>query len=184
MDSPPEERNIFGLLKRDPDFLRRGIRLRQFGQRVIELVGGKKIHPAWSGPGGVHRPFTTAQRDEILTWIPEALGSVALALDRLKPLLDHSSAEIEHMGNFPSLFLATVTPDGGLEYYDGQIRIVDEDGNTIADGLDPAHYSTFLGEVSEEYSFMKFRLLPAARISAGVLPRRSAGAPQRSAIRG
>src|SRR5271169_5003859 len=40
MDSDPAKRNIFGLLERDPDFLRRGIRLRQFGQRVIELVGG------------------------------------------------------------------------------------------------------------------------------------------------
>ena len=59
MDAPPAKRNIFGLLERDPDFLRRGIRLRQFGQRVIELVGGKRIHPAWSGPGGVHRHFTT-----------------------------------------------------------------------------------------------------------------------------
>src|ERR1035437_5874880 len=29
MDSPPEKRNIFGLLDRDPDFARRGIRLRQ-----------------------------------------------------------------------------------------------------------------------------------------------------------
>ena len=58
MDSPPAERNIFGLPNRIADFLRRGIRLRQFGQRVIELVGGKKIHPGWSGPGGVHRRFT------------------------------------------------------------------------------------------------------------------------------
>jgi len=66
MDAPPAQRNIFGLLQHDADFLRRGIRLRQFGQRVIELVGGKKIHPGWSGPGGVQRRFTSAQRDEIL----------------------------------------------------------------------------------------------------------------------
>ena len=59
MDSPIQpSATCFGLLDRDPDFLRRGIRLRQFGQRVIELVGGKKIHPGWSGPGGVHRQFT------------------------------------------------------------------------------------------------------------------------------
>ena len=39
--------------RHDPDFARRGIRLRQFGQRIIELVGGKRIHPAWGAPGGV-----------------------------------------------------------------------------------------------------------------------------------
>ena len=64
MDSPPEKRNIFGLLESDPDFLRRGIRLRQFGQRIIELVGGKRVHPGWSRPGGVHEAFGRGHRDE------------------------------------------------------------------------------------------------------------------------
>lgn len=155
MDSPPEKRNIFGLLECDPDFLRRGIRLRQFGQRVIELVGGKKIHPGWSGPGGVHRRFTTAQRDEVLKWIPEAAESLSIALGRLKGLLDPFEPEVEHMGNFPSLFLATVNADDGLEYYDGTIRIVDGAGNTIADSLDPRRYHTYLAEASVSDSFVK-----------------------------
>jgi NAD-reducing hydrogenase large subunit len=186
MDSPPEQRNIFGLLERDPDFLRRGIRLRQFGQRVIELVGGKKIHPGWSGPGGVHRQFTIPERDEVLGWIPEALESLAMALDRLKGLLDSFREETEHMGNFPSLFLATVNPDGGLEYYDGVIRIMDGAGNTIADALDPKRYSTYLAEASEDYSFVKspfyqpfgypqghYRVGPLARLNVA----RFAGTP-------
>lgn len=155
MDAPPAQRNILGLLERDPDFLRRGIRLRQFGQRVIELAGGKKVHPGWSGPGGVHRRFETGQRDEILTWIPEATESVTLALDRLKGLLDALREEAEHLGNFPSLFLGTVDADGGLEYYEGLLRIVDGGGNTIAENLDPRHYFTFLGEASEDDSFIK-----------------------------
>ena len=40
MDSAPEQRNVVGLVDRDPDFARRGIRLRQFGQRFIDLAGG------------------------------------------------------------------------------------------------------------------------------------------------
>jgi NAD-reducing hydrogenase large subunit len=155
LDSPADKRNMFGLLEHDSDFLRRGIRLRQFGQRVIELVGGKKIHPGWSGPGGVHRQFTTAQRDEVLTWIPEAMESLEIALGRLKTLLDSFQAEVEHMGNFPSLFLATVNAEGGLEYYDGTIRIADGAGNTIAENLDPRRYHTYLGEASESDSFVK-----------------------------
>jgi NAD-reducing hydrogenase large subunit len=155
LDSPAASRNIFGLMDRERDFLRRGIRLRQFGQRVIELVGGKRIHPGWSGPGGVHRRFSVEQRDDILRWIPEALESIGIALDRLKGLLDSFRAEVEDMGNFPSLFLATVNPEGGLEYYEGLIRITDGMGNSIADGLDPKRYFTYIGEASEDYSFMK-----------------------------
>jgi NAD-reducing hydrogenase large subunit len=156
MDAPPAQRNIFGLLQHDADFLRRGIRLRQFGQRVIELVGGKKIHPGWSGPGGVQRRFTSGQRDEILAWIPEATDSVLLALERGKRVLDSFRPEIEFLGNFPSLFLGTVNEQGGLEYYDGLIRIVDGRGNSIAENLDPTRYATYLGEASEDFSFVKF----------------------------
>jgi len=156
MDAPAEKRNIFGLLESDPEFLRRGIRLRQFGQRIIEIAGGKSVHPACSGPGGVHARFNIAQRDEILSWIPEALGSVAVALDRLKSLLDGFASEIAHMGNFPSMFLGTVTADGGLEFYDGKLRLVDETGNAVAENLDPREYFKYLGEAAEDYTFVKF----------------------------
>jgi len=156
MDSPPEKRNLFGLLDRDLDFARRGIRLRQFGQRIIELVGGKRIHPPWGAPGGVLTAMNAAGRDEIRGWIAEALESIDLALGRLKGLLDSLAAEIEHIGNFPTLFLGLVSPEGTLEYYDGLIRIVDSEGNLLADGLDPHRYATYLGEASEEWSYMKF----------------------------
>ena len=156
MDAPPARRNFVGLLEDHNDFMRRGIRLRQFGQRIIQLVGGRKVHPGWSGPGGVHRRFTHEERDEVLTWYPEVFESLQIALDRLKSLLDSFSAEIEYMGNFPSLFLATVNESGGLEYYEGKLRIVDARGNCIAEGLDPRRYYTYLAEASESYSYVKF----------------------------
>jgi coenzyme F420-reducing hydrogenase alpha subunit len=75
------------------------------------------------------------------------------------------------MGNFPTLFLATVTPEGDLEYYDGVIRIVDAEGNIVADGLDPLRYATYLGEASEDWSYVKFPYykplaIPAASIAS------------------
>ena len=58
MDSDPAKRNIFGVMQKYPDLARDGIRLRQFGQQIIELLGGKRIHPAWVVPGGVSEPLT------------------------------------------------------------------------------------------------------------------------------
>ena len=54
---------------------------------------------------------------------------MTMALDRLKPLLDGFREEIACMGNFPSLFLATVSREGGLEFYDGVIKIIDGAGD-------------------------------------------------------
>src|SRR3954464_1493607 len=71
-DTPPEKRNIFGIIAADPELARAGIRLRQFGQEIIELLGGKKIHPAWAVPGGVRSPLTEAARTQIRTKLPEA----------------------------------------------------------------------------------------------------------------
>src|SRR3954449_5093591 len=42
-DSPPPSRNVFGLIAADRETARGGIRLRQFGQEIIEALGGKKI---------------------------------------------------------------------------------------------------------------------------------------------
>ncbi len=186
MDAPPSKRNIFGMLEGDADFVRRGIRLRQFGQRIIELVGGKKIHPAWGAPGGVLQAIGAAERDEIRSSIPEAIESLHEALGRLKRVLDSFAVEIEHLGNFPTLFLGTVSPEGELEYYDGLIRIGDAEGNIVADGLDPLRYASYLGEASEEWSFMKlphykplgypgglYRVGPLARLNIA----KSAGTP-------
>jgi NAD-reducing hydrogenase large subunit len=187
MDYPPEKRNVFGLIECDPDFARRGIRLRQFGQRIIELVGGKRIHPAWGVPGGVLRAIGESDRDEIRAWIPEAVQSIELALDRLKSAFDSLAREIEQIGNFPTLFLGMVSPDGDLEYYDGEIRIVDAEGNTVADRLDPMRYASYLGEASEEWSYMKFPFYkplgyPGGKYRVGPLARlnvaHSAGTPR------
>ena len=52
-DTPPAQRNVFGIIAANKELARAGIRLRQFGQEIIEILGGKKIHPAWAVPGGV-----------------------------------------------------------------------------------------------------------------------------------
>jgi NAD-reducing hydrogenase large subunit len=43
-DSDPTQRNIFGLIEKQPELAMRGIKLRKFGQEIIEKVAGKKIH--------------------------------------------------------------------------------------------------------------------------------------------
>src|SRR5580692_2602396 len=57
MDAAPETRNLFGVAASAPEVARDGIRLRQIGQQIIELLGGRRIHPAWVVPGGVSSPL-------------------------------------------------------------------------------------------------------------------------------
>jgi NAD-reducing hydrogenase large subunit len=155
MDSDPAKRNLWGVAERDPQLARDGIRLRQFGQQIIERLGGKRIHPAWVVPGGVSEPLTLADRDAILKDVPEALAIAVRTLAWYKKIIESFREEIGSFGNFPSLFLGTVREDGQITFYDGKIRIGDATGNLVADGLDGARYFDFLGEKVENYSYLK-----------------------------
>lgn len=154
-DTPAERRNVFGLIAAEPEIARGGIRLRQFGQEVIEALGGKKIHPAWAVPGGVREGLTPEARDALKAGLPERIATARTAIDRLKVVLDQQADEVEHFGNFPSLFLGLVAADGTWEQYDGDLRLMDSDGRVVADRIDPNRYAEHFAERVEPDSYLK-----------------------------
>jgi len=154
-DTPPAQRNVFGLIASNTGLARAGIRLRQFGQEVIEIVGGRKIHPAWAVPGGARNPLTAEGRDRIRAWLPEAFATTKLAFDLFQKTMETHQREIQIFGNFPSLFMGLVTPDGGWEHYDGNLRFSDSSGSVIADQLEPRRYEEFIGESVQSSSYLK-----------------------------
>jgi NAD-reducing hydrogenase large subunit len=155
-DSDPAKRNVFGLIAADPDLARSGIRLRQFGQKIIELLGAKKIHPSWAVPGGVRSPLSEESCAWIRDRLPESRQTIETALGLFKTLLDRFSTEVETFGKFPSLFMGLVGKDGLWEHYDGHIRFTDSDGNIVADNLSEDDYESYLGEAVESWSYLKF----------------------------
>jgi NAD-reducing hydrogenase large subunit len=156
MDADPKDRNIFGVMQKQPELGRWGIRLRQFGQQIIETLAGKRIHPAWVVPGGVNEPLSVEKRDKLLAQMPEAISIAQKTLKGFKWQLENFREEIRTFANFPSLFMGLVTVDERAGYYQGKIRFTDSLGNIVADELDPANYQEFIGEAVEPFTFMKF----------------------------
>lgn len=156
MESHPELRNLMGLIQKHPDVARNGIRLRQFGQEVIRLLAGKSVHPTWAVPGGVDKPLSAEKLNQIKRMLPDAFDIIDLTLDLLKNILGQFEAEIRSFGEFPSLFIGLVTPDGGLEHYDGVLRVMDSDGKLVEEGYPPEQYRDIIGEAVEPWSYLKF----------------------------
>jgi NAD-reducing hydrogenase large subunit len=154
-DAEPAKRNLFGLIAAEPEFARGGIRLRQFGQEVIESLGGKRIHPAWAVPGGVREGLSSERRDYLRQRLPESRQTVLAGLERFKKILETHREETETFGNFPSLFLGLVRTDGTWEHYDGVLRFVDSTGKIVADNIEPARYTDYIGEAGEHDSYLK-----------------------------
>jgi NAD-reducing hydrogenase large subunit len=155
MDADPARRHIFGVAQENAEMALDGIKLRQFGQEIIALLAGKRIHPSWVVAGGVSAPLTVENQAIILAGIPEAIGRVLRTLDWFKNIFGNFDAEIRSFANFPSLFMGLVTPEGELELYDGKLRIIDATSRIVVDQFDPNHYADIIEEAVEPDSYLK-----------------------------
>lgn len=155
-DADPARRNLFGVMSENPELAKDGIRLRQIGQQIIEMLGGKRIHPAWVVPGGVNHALDPENRDAMIRLAREGLDLARKTYEFFKQIVHRFDEDARHFGDFPSLFLSLVTPRGGLEHYDGLIRIKDAEGNLVEDMVPPDDYERVIGEAVESYTYMKF----------------------------
>ncbi len=65
-DAPVAERNILGVIhKVGLEIGGKVIQMRKYGHTVIEMIGGRKVHPCTSIPGGMSHGITEEQRAEI-----------------------------------------------------------------------------------------------------------------------
>jgi NAD-reducing hydrogenase large subunit len=154
-DSDPATRNVVGLVGANPDLARKGIRLRSFGQQIIDRLGGKRIHPAWAVPGGVNQGLSAEDRAWMIQALPEALATIQQTLALFKSTFG-KTAERDVLGDFPSMYMGLVRPDGAWEHYCGVLRMVDAKGKVVVQGHDPSRYFEILREASEPWSYLKF----------------------------
>ena len=174
MDADPAKSNLWGVFEKDPQIARDGIRLRQFGQQIIERLGGKRIHPAWVVPGGVSEPLSETDRDAILADFPRRSPSPSAPCSGSKGRSERFREEVTTFGNFPSLFMGMVKEDGGLTFYDGKLRIVDATGDILDRNLDPARYFDLSRRKSRVLELFEVGILQAQGLSRGHLSRRTA----------
>ncbi|MBB5021657.1 Ni/Fe hydrogenase subunit alpha [Desulfurispira natronophila] len=156
MDANPEQRNMAGLIAKHPDLARAGIRLRAFGQQVIRTLGDRSIHPAWAVPGGVRQSLSTEQREDIRKQLPEMFETVERGLDLIKDVQERMGSEKSIYGDFPSLYMGLVGPDGSLEHYDGHLRIMDADGRILEDDVGPLDAMSLITEGEKPWTYLKF----------------------------
>src|SRR5690606_15216992 len=155
MDADPAKRNIFGVYQTNPQMARDGIRLRQAGQQIIEILGGKRIHPGWVVPGGVSEPLTELKREQILAMLPEVVQITRNTLDWYKETFQRFEEEIRTFANFPTLFMSIVGENGRMNVYDGKLRFIDAEGKIVADNIDGNDYADYIAEAVQPSSYLK-----------------------------
>jgi NAD-reducing hydrogenase large subunit len=166
-DSDPAKRNVIGVLEGFPELALKGIRLRKFGQDIISALGGKKIHPSFSIPGGVINPLNISDRDRLVEVFPEAYDTCQAAIDLIKDWIGTRMEEVKVFANFPSSYMGLMNDKGQPDMYDGKIRVVDHEHKILAE-FDPADYLHYVGEHVEPWTYLKFPFFKPQGYPAGV----------------
>ncbi|MEW6563621.1 MAG: Ni/Fe hydrogenase subunit alpha [Pseudomonadota bacterium] len=158
-DSETTRRNIAGLASAHPELAKQGVLLRRFGQEVIRVTSGKRIHGTGAIPGGMNKALSMDERESLLSELPQILAWSRNAVDLIRKLHESDPALYDHFGLFRSGMLSLVGAQGELDLYDGTLRARDADGRILLDGILPEHYGTHILEEVRPWSYMKFPFL-------------------------
>ena len=160
-DSPVEKRNIVGVAAEYPDIARKGVLLRKYGQEVIRVTAGKRIHGTGAIPGGVNKALTAAERDPLLADAYQMIGWSREAVALVKRLHFANVGLYNSFGAFRSNMLSLVAADGSLDLYHGDLRARDDAGRVIFDHASYERYWDLITEEVKPWSYMKFPYLRA-----------------------
>jgi NAD-reducing hydrogenase large subunit len=154
-DADPAVRNVVGLIQVNPALALKAVTLRKFGQEIIQILGGRRVHPNFAVPGGVNKALKLEERDRMLAGVDESISTTQAGLEIMKDWAARNKEDIDRFAVFPSGYFGMVTPETGLELYDGDIRLIDQDGMQL-ERFDGKDYLDYIAEHVEDWSYLKF----------------------------
>ena len=162
-DAPVAERNILGVIhKVGLEIGGKVINARKAGHTVIEMIGGRKVHPCTSIPGGLTKGITKEQRDEILElgkWAIE-FGQFSLKLfsDIVLGNKEYVDLILGDIYTHRTYYMGMVDENNHINFYDGKVRVVGPDGVELVKYA-PQDYTQHIAEHVEPWTYLKFPYL-------------------------
>ncbi len=156
-------RNIIGLAAKSPDLVRRAVRARHMAQEMTGIIAANATRPDAVVPGGFSRAMSEEQRQELLPMAREVLEFTRFAVDFAKekvfiPLWP----QVKEEPFLATGFLGTVDANGGLNFYDGRLRLKEPGDNGNYKEFDSKDYRDFIEEQAMDWSYVKFPFVRSA----------------------
>jgi len=164
-DAPVAERNILGVIhKVGLEIGGKVINARKAGHTVIEMIGGRKVHPCTSIPGGLTKGITKEQRDEILElgkWAVE-FGQFSLKLfsDIVLGNKEYVDLILGDIYTHRTYYMGMVDENNHVNFYDGKVRVTGPEGQELVKYA-PEEYTKHIAEHVEPWTYLKFPYLKA-----------------------
>ena len=166
-DDDVAHRNYVGVIQDHPEIAIWGVRLRKYGQEVIRILTGKRIHGTGSVPGGFNKPLSAEEREYLLKGIDKIVQRCQQALAGIRDQFLARQPAYGQFGLIRSNFLSLIREDGALDLYHGGFRVKDPDGRLLLDHIDYRGYQGLIREEVKPWTYMKFPYLTALGHDAG-----------------
>jgi F420-non-reducing hydrogenase large subunit len=154
VDANPAIRNVVGVIDKAPEVAKQAIALRKYGQKIVEAVGGKAIHPVTGVPGGQAKQLTEEERDELLKDADQMIEYAKNGIELIKQINEQYMEQIKTLGVIDTWYLGLVK-DGKHNFYDDTLRFLSPDGKEKVD-FKPAEYLDYIGEHVVSHNYVKY----------------------------
>lgn len=161
-DAEKEERNFLGIMRRFPELGRKVVEVRAQAQKILEIIGGKAIHPVFALPGGVARPLTKEAQETI-----SAAGKAMVELgktmiqvfhEEILPRPEFQALLLSEEAWLPTHYMGLVDENLAPNFYDGRVRVLSANGEEIF-LLPGAQALSKISEHWEPWTYVKFPYL-------------------------
>lgn len=166
-DDKVAHRNIIGVLAEHPDLAKQGVLLRKYGQEVIRLTAGKRVHGTGAIAGGINKSLN---KEEIAFLKQDIHQMIEWSLSALSLAKQFFLADVEHSRNFAAIetnMLSLCREDGALDLYHGHLRAKRPNGDIHFDKVDYRQYEDYIQEQVKPWSYMKFPYITDLGTSEG-----------------
>ncbi len=162
-DAPAAERNILGVIhKVGLEIGKRVIQARKYGHRVIEIIGGRKIHPATAIPGGMTKAISEAERAEIESMGRWAVEFAQFTLGLFDEVVlgnpEYRDLILSDIYTHRTYYIGLVDAQNRVNFYDGLVSVVSPEGKRIGKYA-PKEYREWIAERVEPWTYLKFPYL-------------------------
>jgi F420-non-reducing hydrogenase large subunit len=162
-DAPPEKRNILGVIeKAGMDVAKEVIKHRAYGQKITAILGGKATHPVCGLPGGISKPLSEDNRQEIEKMAASCLEFAKLTLKIFHDIVLGNQKYVDMIKSdaytMKTYYMGLVDENNKVNFYDGRIRVVYPSGGEFLK-FEPRDYLTHIGEHVETWTYAKFPFL-------------------------
>jgi F420-non-reducing hydrogenase large subunit len=161
--APAGERNVLGVIaKAGMEAGGKVIEVRKRLRNVLRIIGGKPVMPTCGLPGGVSKQISEDERKTIIEAGEYAVdfGKFALSLfdDIVLKNKEYVDLVTGDVYSHRTYYMGLVDENNKVNFYDGQLRVVDPDGKEFAK-FKAQNYLDHIREHVEPWTYVRFSYL-------------------------